>query len=66
MGDDCFLVRFSAHSGEHYTNKVGSELVENNHNIEFEIMVKRQDSIEVLIRDAKGKAKEVLSLLTLE
>lgn len=63
MGDDCFLVCFSAHSGEHYTNKIGSELAENNHNVEFEIMVKRQDSIEALMLEAKKKAKEILSLL---
>lgn len=65
MGEDCYLVSFSAHTGEYYNNKVGRELAENNHGAEFEIMVKRQDSIKAIIEEARLKIKEILSLIVI-
>lgn len=63
MGDDCYLVCLSTHTGEHFKQQVGEELAENNHSLNFEIMVKRQDSVEAIVREAKRKLRELLPLI---
>lgn len=65
MGEDCYLVCFNAHTGEHYKEKSGKASAESSHLLYFEIMVKRQDSIDAVVEKAKNKIKEILPLLSL-